>query len=521
MAAALRRYQAARDRYDALNGDQAAWQAERALERVGLAGAGAGAVALLSGGERNLLSLARALLGDPGLLVLDEPGNHLDYAGLEWLEEILASFSGGVLLVSHNRRLLDRTVTRILELTGGRIREYRGNYTDYRLARLQALVAQRADYVAASEANRPTHGPGRPLGGGGWLRIAVGDHQGAAAHVGQVEVGVHQEHAGGQQPGIRLQRLGAAHQVGERAGAVGRAVDRAGDDWHLGHRHGGPAASGHGVGSSRVARSAGREIAPRCGQVSQASRALETVLMRPGWWRCRNSASCSGPCKARHRRTRRCSLRRTPRGRSGWRRLSCSNTATASSPGLSFSNRYHLMVEDAGRRIGPSLTARLVLLRRPSRIGVVAVSGRPAESGVRGGYPGLCAFGESMYSLSWRSVMCRPGNGCSFSSQRTLTDRSITRTGPAGSAAPLATATISTPGFPALAVPECLILDRGTADPLADGRRRQETSKRRFGRPTGDRDLIRGDLRPTPTGSATCRRSTGWKASGRAGTART
>ena len=151
MAAALRRYQAARDRYDALNGDQAAWQAERALERVGLAGAGAGTVALLSGGERNLLSLARALLRDPGLLVLDEPGNHLDYAGLEWLEEMLASFLGGVLLVSHNRRLLDRTVTRILELTGGRIREYRGNYTDYRLARLQSLVAQRADYTAAQK----------------------------------------------------------------------------------------------------------------------------------------------------------------------------------------------------------------------------------------------------------------------------------------------------------------------------------------------------------------------------------
>ena len=151
MAAALRRYQAARDRYDALNGDHAAWQAERALERVRLAGAGAKAVGLLSGGERNLLSLARALLRDPGLLVLDEPGNHLDYAGLEWLEEMLAGFPGAVLLVSHNRRLLDRTVTRILELTGGRIREYGGNYTDYRLARLQALVAQRADYVAGQK----------------------------------------------------------------------------------------------------------------------------------------------------------------------------------------------------------------------------------------------------------------------------------------------------------------------------------------------------------------------------------
>ena len=151
MAAALRRYQAARDHYDGLSGDQAAWQAERALDRVGLTGAAAKAVGLLSGGERNLLSLARALLWDPGLLVLDEPGNHLDYAGLEWLEEMLAGFPGAVLLVSHNRRLLDRTVTRILELTGGRIREYGGNYTDYRLARLQALVAQRAGYVAAQK----------------------------------------------------------------------------------------------------------------------------------------------------------------------------------------------------------------------------------------------------------------------------------------------------------------------------------------------------------------------------------
>ena len=83
--------------------------------------------------------------------MLDEPGNYLDYAGLEWLEEMLAGFPGGVLLVSHNRRLLDRTVTSIQKLTGGRIREYRGNYTDYRLARLQSLVAQRADYVAAQK----------------------------------------------------------------------------------------------------------------------------------------------------------------------------------------------------------------------------------------------------------------------------------------------------------------------------------------------------------------------------------
>ena len=151
MADALQRYQSARDRYDAAGGDQAGWQADRVLQHVGLTHAGAATVRQLSGGERNLLALARALMMDPGLLALDEPGNHLDYAGLEWLEEALVSFAGAVLLVSHNRRLLDRTVTRILELKGGRVREYAGNYSDYQLTRLQGLVAQRADYVASQK----------------------------------------------------------------------------------------------------------------------------------------------------------------------------------------------------------------------------------------------------------------------------------------------------------------------------------------------------------------------------------
>ena len=151
MADALQRYQSARDRHDAAGGDQAGWRADRVLQHVGLTHAGAATVGQLSGGERNLLALARALMMDPGLLVLDEPGNHLDYAGLEWLEEALVNFAGAVLLVSHNRRLLDRTVTRILELKGGRVREYAGNYSDYQLTRLQGLVAQRADYVASQK----------------------------------------------------------------------------------------------------------------------------------------------------------------------------------------------------------------------------------------------------------------------------------------------------------------------------------------------------------------------------------
>lgn len=88
-------------------------------------------------------------------------------------------------------------------------------------------------------------------------------------------------------------------------------------------------------------------------------------------------------------------------------------------------------------------------------------------------------------------------------------------------------------GFPALEVPEGLILARGTADPLADARRQQEIGTPRFGRPTGDWDLIHGErspgkrftgsfsdpAHPSPTRCATCRPSTGWKAFGPAGTA--
>ena len=106
------------------------------------------AVGTLSGGERNVLSLARAVLLRPDLLVLDEPGNHLDFDGLARLETFLEEFDGAVLVVSHNRWLLDRVVTRILELQGTRLTEWDGNYSQYRLTRLRRLVAQQADYAA-------------------------------------------------------------------------------------------------------------------------------------------------------------------------------------------------------------------------------------------------------------------------------------------------------------------------------------------------------------------------------------
>jgi ATP-binding cassette subfamily F protein 3 len=90
-------------------------------------------VAILSGGQKTRLGLARLLLERPRLLLLDEPTNHLDIEALEWLEGFLAAYDGGVLIVSHDRTFLDRTVHNILELDPltHSVTAYPGNYTSY------------------------------------------------------------------------------------------------------------------------------------------------------------------------------------------------------------------------------------------------------------------------------------------------------------------------------------------------------------------------------------------------------
>lgn len=85
----------------------------------------------LSGGERSRLQLARLVLTRPNLLLLDEPTNNLDIAAIEVLEETLEEFVGTVLVISHDRYFLDKTVDRIVELRNGRLTEFIGGYTDY------------------------------------------------------------------------------------------------------------------------------------------------------------------------------------------------------------------------------------------------------------------------------------------------------------------------------------------------------------------------------------------------------
>jgi ATP-binding cassette subfamily F protein 3 len=114
-------------------------------------------LATFSGGQKTRINLAKALVRQPDFLFLDEPTNHLDIAMVEWLEGFLRDFAGGVLVISHDRYFLDRVVGRVLELSGGSLTTYRGNYSSYleqkaeRLASLQNAYEKQQAYIAKTE----------------------------------------------------------------------------------------------------------------------------------------------------------------------------------------------------------------------------------------------------------------------------------------------------------------------------------------------------------------------------------
>jgi len=97
-------------------------------------------VSALSGGERARLALAILTLEGSNFLVLDEPTNHLDIPAQESLQEVLEQFSGTILLVSHDRFLIDRLATQVWELRGGKLEIFRGNYREF-ILRKAALNA--------------------------------------------------------------------------------------------------------------------------------------------------------------------------------------------------------------------------------------------------------------------------------------------------------------------------------------------------------------------------------------------
>jgi len=103
-------------------------------------------VAEFSGGIRMRIALAKLLLTEPEFLMLDEPTNHLDIEARNWLEDYLADYPGGLIVVSHDRYFLDRVTTRTVEVSRGRLTEYIGGYSKYLVQRNERFAAELAAY---------------------------------------------------------------------------------------------------------------------------------------------------------------------------------------------------------------------------------------------------------------------------------------------------------------------------------------------------------------------------------------
>ena len=106
-------------------------------------------IAVLSGGQRRKVALAKILAQDFDILLLDEPTNHLDEAMISWLEEYLKSFRGTVLMVTHDRYFMDKVTNRILEISHGKMYSYESNYSKF-----LELKAEREEMELASERKR-------------------------------------------------------------------------------------------------------------------------------------------------------------------------------------------------------------------------------------------------------------------------------------------------------------------------------------------------------------------------------
>ena len=147
-----RRYAVLLDRYEALGGYTYQRDVERMVDGLGLMAETLDSpAASASGGERTRAALAKALLGHPDLLVLDEPTNYLDLQGVTWLERYLTHFAPAVVVVSHDRYFLDEMATQIWEIDHGRMNVFPGNFSKYRVIKGERDLRQAKEYEAQQE----------------------------------------------------------------------------------------------------------------------------------------------------------------------------------------------------------------------------------------------------------------------------------------------------------------------------------------------------------------------------------
>jgi len=148
MARVLRRQEELVERWEAAGGPSLDGRARAMLLDVGIAEEDLGLpTTALSGGQRKLIALAACLAQEPDVLLLDEPEAHLDAVGRSLLERLLGGFDGAAVVVSHDRYLLDETVSQIASLDRGAIRMWPGNYSAYTFARELELQRQQQAYV--------------------------------------------------------------------------------------------------------------------------------------------------------------------------------------------------------------------------------------------------------------------------------------------------------------------------------------------------------------------------------------
>jgi ATPase subunit of ABC transporter with duplicated ATPase domains len=144
----LARFGEVQEEYEHLGGYTLEAQAREVLHGLGFDdGQIDGDVGALSGGWKMRVALARVLLGRPDVLLMDEPTNHLDIESIIWLEEFLKSYSGALLMTSHDREFMNRIVTKIAEIDGGEIIVYSGNYDFYERERAIQEANQQAAFA--------------------------------------------------------------------------------------------------------------------------------------------------------------------------------------------------------------------------------------------------------------------------------------------------------------------------------------------------------------------------------------
>jgi len=171
MAAILDEYGKAQERFEALGGYTLEHKVETVLHGLGFGPAWYDQeLGTLSGGEKKLVNLARILIKMPDLLLLDEPDNHLDLEAKAWLEQYIQSYPGTVLIISHDRRLLDRAVKKIFELEDGKISDYAGNYSYYFEERQRRLLKEYELYTLQQNEIKRLEASMRQLKG--WAKLS-------------------------------------------------------------------------------------------------------------------------------------------------------------------------------------------------------------------------------------------------------------------------------------------------------------------------------------------------------------